>query len=392
MPRMASLVERPRAGGRSAWLLSFDVEGRRRSITFQSADGPGGGIEWQKTFRQLGAKRAYALFLSELESDADTPTVRDIVQKHIGGLTGITAGTRKDYVKHLDRSIAPYIGDLPATVLARPDEVAAWVNELQAGGRAFGDEKPRAPLSGKTIHNRFALLSAAAETAVRDGVIERNGIKGLALPDASPAEDADMLMLEPAEVASLLRNLDSQWHPLVKFTVGTGVRWGEVTALRKADFALARGEVSIKRAWKHDPDGAVLGPPKTPRSRRVIPLAPYLVELLTDHLAGVDSGAWAFRSPRGFVLRSGTFWERVWGPATGAALADPVLPLQRRPRFHDLRHTAASWWLREGEPIHQVQRWLGHESIVTTVDRYGHVVGADREGAARRMDGPLRKI
>lgn len=387
---MASLTERPRAGGRTVWLLSFQLDGRQRSLTFQTAKGKGGGLEWQKTFDALGPKRALALFTAELEANADTPTITELVRKHIDGLTGVTEGTRADYHKHLKRSIAPYLGDLPATVLAHPDEAAQWINDLERGVIVGGQERKK--LTGKTIQNRFALLSAAAETAVRLGVIERNGIKGLTLPDATPADGADMLMLEVPEVACLMRQLAPMWHDVVEFTVGTGVRWGELTALRKYDFSLARGEVAIKRAWKQGETGMVLGPPKTPKSRRVIPLGPRLVEMMRQHLDGVDSGDWAFRSPRGFVLRSGTFWERVWGPATEAALTDTELPLSRRPRFHDLRHTAASWWLREGVPINVVQRLLGHESIVTTVDRYGHVVGADRTAAALKMDGPLRQI
>jgi integrase len=391
---VASLVERPRAGEHSAWLLRFRIDGREQSITFAGPNAWTDGDHWRTTFAALGAKRAYALFLAELQADESTPTVAEAVEKHIAGLTGITAGTRSKYRSILRTSIGPYLGDHPVTILGgqSADEVRAWVNELETGGRHFtGEAKPRKRRSGKTIANHFALLSSAAETAMQDGLIERNAIKGMQLPDADPDGD-EIQMLEPAEIDTVLRCLPPHWHPMALFAVGTGLRFGEQTALRKYDINLARGEVEIKRAWKYDDGPAVLGPPKTKKARRTVPLAPYLIAMLEEHLHGVDPSNWAFRSPRGFVVRSGTFWARYWGPARELMLADAVHPLQRAPRWHDLRHTAASWWLREGEPIHQVQYWLGHESIVTTVDRYGHVVGADRAGAALRMNGPLKRI
>lgn len=71
--------------------------------------------------------------------------------------------------------------------------------------------------------------------------------------------------------------------------------------------------------------------------------------------------------------------HRAWGPALDE-LGDQ---LRARPRIHDLRHTHASWLIAAGVPLTLIQRRLGHESIKTTSDRYGHLAeGADAAAAA----------
>ena len=54
----------------------------------------------------------------------------------------------------------------------------------------------------------------------------------------------------------------------------------------------------------------------------------------------------------------------------------------KRPRIHDLRHTFASWAIRANVPLPVLQRQLGHESIQTTVDRYGHLAASDFDSLA----------
>ena len=95
-----------------------------------------------------------------------------------------------------------------------------------------------------------------------------------------------------------------------------------------------------------------------------------------------------FTAPRGGPVLHRTFWSRVWVPAVSdhqcqphRDKSGPVVDcpdcwegLEPRPRIHDLRHTHASTLLGAGVPIHIVQLRLGHESIKTTVDTYGHLL------------------
>ena len=82
------------------------------------------------------------------------------------------------------------------------------------------------------------------------------------------------------------------------------------------------------------------------------------------------------RTPRGTLLRRDYYNREIWKPAITAA----GLPADTT--FHDLRHTFASTALAEGVPISEVSRWLGHKSITTTVDLYGHLV-PEATGRAR---------
>jgi integrase len=118
-------------------------------------------------------------------------------------------------------------------------------------------------------------------------------------------------------------------------------------------------------------EGFQLGPPKSKRSVRTIDVA-------ATTLAKLDlTGEWVFtnsgRSTNGGPddpVRGPNLYTNVWVPAVDAATDKG---LTKRPRIHDLRHTNASWLIQAGIPLTVIQRHLGHESIQTTSDRYGHL-------------------
>jgi integrase len=99
---------------------------------------------------------------------------------------------------------------------------------------------------------------------------------------------------------------------------------------------------------------------------------------VTDHCGryGITGAGVLCRTHRGGLLRRDYFNREIWKPAVKAA------QLPGDTTFHDLRHTFASTALAEGVPISEVSRWLGHRSITTTVDLYGHLV-PEASGRAR---------
>ena len=90
------------------------------------------------------------------------------------------------------------------------------------------------------------------------------------------------------------------------------------------------------------------------------------------------------RTPRGTLLRRDYYNREIWKPAIAATR----LPTDTT--FHDLRHTFASTALAEGVPISEVSRWLGHKSITTTVDLYGHLVPEASGRARDALDNAFR--
>ncbi len=122
----------------------------------------------------------------------------------------------------------------------------------------------------------------------------------------------------------------------------------------------------------------ILAQPKTSASLREVPMPRFVLRAVMAHadqlcLDGVDV---LCRTSKGTLLRRDYYNRNIWKPAIAAA------ELAEDTTFHDLRHTFASTALAEGVPISEVSSWLGHRSITTTVDLYGHLV-PEASGRAR---------
>jgi integrase len=117
---------------------------------------------------------------------------------------------------------------------------------------------------------------------------------------------------------------------------------------------------------------------KPSASLRDVPMPQFVLDAVAEHAKQLALGDRDVlcRTPRGTLLRRDYYNREIWKPAITAA----GLPADTT--FHDLRHTFASTALAEGVPISEVSRWLGHKSITTTVDLYGHPV-PEASGRAR---------
>lgn len=365
--------------GVESWRVRYRHDGQNLAVTFDThAD----ALRWQTILDTLGHAAARAAL--DDDTAAGARTVAQQVARHVEHLTGVEEGTRSDYLSYLERDIAPHLGSIPLPLLTR-ERVAAWVNELEKRG-----------LRSKSIRNRHSLLSAALTAAQREGLIGQHPCRGMRMP-RDEHQRREMVMLTRAEFAQLLQVLPERWRPLVVLLVATGIRWGEATALQVADVDLAAGTARIRQAWKHtDGKGHRLGPPKSRRSLRTITLEPGVAGMLEPLVKGRPSGDFVFTNTRGRPVRQNTFHGDVWTPAVRKFAGDTCEKIAtggrprlvwtkgpgKRPRIHDLRHTYASWAIAAGVPITVIQRSMGHESIVTTSDTYGHLQRADYEALA----------
>jgi integrase len=161
---------------------------------------------------------------------------------------------------------------------------------------------------------------------------------------------------------------------LIDLMVGTGLRWGEVSALQVRDITV-RGHhtvLRVQRAWKRQENNVfLLGKPKTKKSRRTVVLSPALVEIVQRNREGKKAEDFIFTTAWGKAWRHANFFYRRWQPAVEDAQKKG---LTKKPRPHDLRHTHVAWLIAANVPLPAIQARLGHESITTTVDRYGHLV------------------
>ena len=358
--------------------------------------------KWAGLMRKIGPTEAVALL--ETNTAPDAITVAEYAETYINGKSGVEGKTTDHYRMYMRLHIGPVIGHLPLEAVTA-GTIAAWING-QAGAAA------------KTIKNRHGFLAAMFQSAVEDKLLDRNPCARSSLP---ASESLEMVFLSPNEFTHLLAYTPTFWQPLVLFLVATGLRWGEATALRPSDFDLEDESVRVSRAWKSSQaQGWYIGAPKTKRSKRTVSLPADLIPHIRPLVEGGTE--YVFTNKFGRPIRQPNFLDAVWNPTRRLANGLPAFetkteaakpwearsnsfwfdrepaakPLGKYPRVHDLRHTHASWLLAAGVGLDIIQRRLGHESITTTVDRYGHISPERQRSAAdavgRSMAGAMPSL
>lgn len=343
------------------------------------------------------------------EPDAlDKPTFDDFAHRYVTDiLTGVESRTRGDYHTMITQQFGAF-ADLPIDIPSR-EHISRWVNTQEAGepdptrttrGRP-DPERPsdwlHHPAAPKTIANRHGLLFTIFQAAVEAKLRSDNPCTKTHLPRTDDdIDDDEMTFLEHDEYqrlrAALAGICGGDAVDLADTAVGTGLRWGEISALQVRDLALTGRHpvLRVRRAWKRQDDNTfLLGKPKTKKSRRSIGLSPRLVEILRRNVFGKGPEDFVFTTATGKAWRHGNFYFRRWTPAISAAVA---AGLTKRPRPHDLRHTHASWLIAANVPLPKIQERLGHESIVTTIDRYGHLVRTMDSEVADAIDAAMQPV
>ena len=344
---------RTRSDGTSYSQVRFRTAGRETSVSF---DSHAEAIKFDALVKKVGAPKALEITKIVIAHQSGM-TVGEWLIHHIDHLTGVQAETLTNYRRYAAKDFGSLV-DIPLVGLT-DEEVSLWVQNL----RNLDGGMP----SGKTVANKHGFLAGALAVAVERGHIKINPCDNVRLPRWDRAE---MVFLEPDEYQLLRTATPEYWRPLIDFLVCSGARWGEATALRPSDVDRAAGTVRINKAWKKKEGGGYeIGVPKTRKSVRTINLDDWVLDQLdyTNEFLFTNSGRG--RHHQGSVVRIASFGPTVWHPAITRAQSNG---LTKRPRVHDLRHTCASWMINGGRPITDVQEMLGHESIQTTVDVYGH--------------------
>lgn len=324
-------------------------------------------LSWKKILDQAGPEKARAILLAESASQGEKiVTLNDSwAETYISGLTGVEQATRDRYRRYMVNDIGPAMGDLPLTALCAATAednsvVQEWVNEQEADGFA-----------PKTIQNKHGFLSGCLRLAVKRKLLPFNPCEDSKLPKAR----RERVFLEPEEFDVVYEAAPEKWRPLMLFLVTTGARYSEATALRVGDIVRNVDHEGaefwtcrIAKAWKYTGTANYkLGGPKTQRGYRTINIPKETVDAL--QLAGRKHDQLLFRTRNDKRIIPQQFHNLCWKP-TMDRVADQI---GKRPRPHDLRHTCASWMLNNGAEITDVSAHLGHESIKTTVDVYGHL-------------------
>ncbi|WP_051407147.1 site-specific integrase [Nocardia sp. CNY236] len=369
---MSSIRTRVRKDGTSYHSILFRHHGTQSSRSFEDYRE---ALKFKDLLDRVGPDRALDIIDAiHGVSQTGVPTLREAIDDHIGALTGVEKGTKLRYRRYLENDVATFQGmaDLPITAIDAK-LLGCWVTHLE-------EDRGNAP---KTIANKASFVSGVLKGLAAKGIIPGNPCAAVRLPRVDPAE---MTFLEQDEFAAIVKVIPEQWRPLTMFLAASGSRFGEASALTVGDIDMKAGTVRINKAWKYTGGRRHLGRPKTKKGNRTINLDADLIALLP------------LGRPRDKLLFEHTeqqvevtwYYRNIWTKAVTRLSSEKGDPLNgKRPRIHDLRHTCASWMLCDNIPLHVVQAHLGHESIKTTSDRYGHLDRRSGSAAAAAVGAKL---
>ena len=205
----------------------------------------------------------------------------------------------------------------------------------------------------------------------------------------------EMDCLTPEEVRAFLDHVPGRWYAFFLTAITTGLRFGELLAMRWANLDWGRGQYFVRETLTRKTETKEVGfsVPKTEGSAQAVDLTPTCLDALKAHRARQAEGKLQagegyqdldliFATPKGTPLNDRNVVNRIFEPALKAAGL-------RRIRFHDLRHTCASLLIAQNESPKYIQKQMRHASIEITFDRYGHLFPDANREATRRLDATL---
>lgn len=335
-------------------------------------------------------------------------------------------------VDEYDRLLRTYVlGTLGGTAVAAvsPAHCEALLTALVRQASRQGEKKPLTP---GTVKHIWDVLRRVLKYAVHHGTIPTNPTDRVdfsarrATGDHASFEHRPLSAAELGAVSAALAGevpglpAYPAYALMVEFMAYTGLRAAEVRGLEVGDLVFSPGPkcvVNVRRTKGRKDGEWVAGTLKSKKSRRTVPLPPWLATHMADYLAEVHPRAdeataplWPSRNNGGGYrakgeryavpldwsqpLAMGAFYDTILKPALEAvglpasrpATADA--PATRGVRLHDLRHTFAVLQLSAGTHFMQVSKWLGRSTFTLTLDTYGDYIPEEDGGALNMLPEP----
>jgi len=369
--------------GKYSWRLKFDL-GRdpvtgARLTRFVTVRG-----------KRQDAERELTRLLSAAENgtlvEPAKTTVADTLRAWLDGPHGLAAKTAERYGELADRQIIPHLGNIALQKL-KPAQIQDWhAKLLKAGG------KDGRALSARTVGHAHRVLHRALERALKAELVSRNVAHAMTPPKV---EAVEVEALSGEQVTAVLTALAGHWlEPIALMALATGMRRGEILALRWSDIDFKSNTVRVERSLEETRAGLRFKSPKTRKGRRTISLPSSVIEPLLRArksqletrlalgLGKPDHETLVFSLPDGSP-RSPDNLSRDWRMAVKALKLPSVM-------FHALRHSHASALIAKGLDVLTVSRRLGHGSAAVTLNVYAHMFEKTDEQAAAAIDAALR--
>jgi integrase len=285
-----------------------------------------------------------------------------------------------DYEVSVRLHITPRLGHIRLAKLGPEDIDKAW-NDMLKEGR-----------SASVVQYAHLRLSKALNDAMKRNLIYRNPCQAVSPPKVArkdlypPDADAIHRFLETAK--------DTEYYEALYTSFYTGLRRGEVLALRWWDVDLAQSAIYVNHSLYRAKGGeSIIQDPKTAKGRRLVSLTPSNALLLRSLWERQVEEAIL----QGYIVNgdSPVLRYRDGSPILPRGYSGAFTKIMRRAglegyRLHDARHAHATLMLKQGVHPSIVQARLGHAKVGTTLDIYSHVVPGLQEAAAMRFEEGLR--
>lgn len=303
--------------------------------------------------------------------------------KHLGYKTLYT------YDSNLKTRILPYFQHLKLEEI-KPLHIVNFLEQLEKEG-SRGDKKSGGLASG-TIEIQHRILKNILKRAVEWRIIKRNPVNDVQKPKVNSKE---IIPYDGAEVEQMLRALQREpyhWRVMITLALTSGLRRSELLGLEWKHLDFISGVLDVSQTMIHALKGEIIvKKPKTKKSIRKVALPSSMLKELREYYAfrmqeRDDIGdAWLggdwlfmFSHPTGqpFHHERPYLWFRQFVKKNGF----------RYIRFHDLRHTLATILINQGVHAKIISERLGHGSITTTMNIYGHALRTADQAAADKFE------
>ncbi|MGI5457678.1 tyrosine-type recombinase/integrase [Streptomyces sp. CA-249302] len=366
--------DKPRCG--HSWTVRYREPGgrtaRQREKTFAKKTGPDGADAFAAKVETDKGMMVY------IDPDAGKITVRVYVEDWLERRI-IGDGTYNNYKGFIDNHLVPRLGRKTLAGVTKRD-----IEHFKA---AISKE-----LAASTVYDRMKMVKHIFWSAKEEKRIQEDPTKDVKNAPGSRAVDEDEI---PSldEVRLLHKHMSPQYKLTVWLQAGVGMRVSEALAFHvgclRNDMIRIRWQISAKA---HRDDCRTRLVPLKHREEgeyRDVPVAPFICTEIDEHEKLWSPIPITFRDKAGKARQVDVFFApRERGKGTmptantysyhfrKACVAAGLVDVEGKPKYHphSLRHFFASTALAAGIPIHEVSRWLGHKSITTTVDIYGHLV------------------
>jgi integrase len=370
-----TLVTTARHGQGRRWLARWvDHDGNERSKAFDRK------AEAQNHITRVNAALATGTYVDPTRGST---TFAVVAEPWFDSKSGLREKTRAGYRSLLDVVVLPRWGGTPLREITHED-IQAWVHTLATDPEArerrattepSGDRKG---LSAARVIQSYQVVDQVLRFAMRARYISLNPADDIQLPRKATPEKTALTHDQVRQLAEASEELRTMVYVLAY----GGLRYGECIAMKVADVDVSRRRLKVSRsvtAVAHL--GMVEGSTKTHQSRSV-PLPVFVMELVADQIKGRSAGELVFpHLDRGWIPRDWFAWR--FGKACTAVGLNGITP-------HSLRHTAGSLALASGASVVTVQKLLGHQSPITTMNVYAHQLPDDFDNLSAAMDTAAR--